>query len=121
MTIATMTTFSTAHIGLTAAVTGVISLPLAYWLLRPRSWLEAATVALVAAASVFLWRKSANMGQLNDDGLAPLSANDWLAPVLTYVFLGIYAALRPPAEPTRFGRLRALLTAVSFVVNVVTI
>jgi hypothetical protein len=116
-----MTTFSTAHISLTAAVTGLIALPLTYWLLRPRSWIEAGAVALVAAASVFLFRKSANMGQLNDDGLSPFSANDWLAPVLTYVSLGIYAAIRPPADPVRFGRLRALLTAVSFVVNVVTI
>lgn len=116
-----MTTFTNAHIGLTAAVTGVISLPLAYWVLRPRSWTEAGAVALVAAASVFLWRKSANMGQLNDDGLSGFSANDWLAPVLTYVSLGIYAAVRPPAEPIPFGRMRALLTAVSLVVNVVTI
>jgi hypothetical protein len=116
-----MMTFSTPHIGLTAAVTGLISLPLAYWLLRPRSWVEAGAVALVAAVSVFLLRKSANMGPLNDDGLSGFSANDWLAPVVTYVSLGIYAALRPPTDPIRFGRLRALVTAVSLVVNVVTI
>jgi hypothetical protein len=102
-------------------VTGLISLPLAYWLLRPRSWLNTLLLALVTAASVFLWRKSANMGQLNDDGLPGFSANDWLAPMITYVFLGVYAAFRPPAEPRRFARLRALLTVVSLAVNVVTI
>jgi hypothetical protein len=114
-------TFSTAHIALTAVVTGLLAIPLTYWLLRPRHWIDVAAIALVTAASVFLWRKSANMGQLNDDGLSPLSANDWLAPVLTYVFLGVYAAFRPPADPQRFGRLRALLTVVSLVVNVATI
>jgi hypothetical protein len=78
-------------------------------------------VALVTAASVFLWRASANMPQLNEDGLPGFSANDWLAPVLTYVFLGVYATLRPPVEPARFARLWAVLTLVSLVVNVVTI
>jgi hypothetical protein len=114
-------TFSTGHIALTAVITGLLAIPLSYWLLRPRNWIDVLAIALVTAASVFLWRKSANMGQLNDDGLSPLSANDWLAPVLTYVFLGVYAALRPPADPQRFGRLRALLTVVSLVVNVATI
>jgi hypothetical protein len=114
-------TFSTAHIALTSAIAGLIAVPLTYWLLRPRNWIDIMAIALVTAASVFLWRKSANMGQLNDDGLNPFSANDWLAPVLTYVFLGIYAAFRPPADPQRFGRLRALLTIASLVVNVVTI
>lgn len=119
--IATGTTFSTTHIAATAAITGVLAAPLAYWLLRPRAWHDIAAVAIVTAAAVFLLRKSANMGQLNDDGLSPLSANDWLAAVLTYVFLGVYAALRPPKDAARFARLRALVTILSFVVNVVTI
>jgi hypothetical protein len=76
---------------------------------------------VVAAASVFLFRTSANMRQLNNDGLPPLSANDWLTPVLTYVLLGVYAALRPPADPAGFASLRAVLTVLSCVVNVVTI
>ena len=113
--------FSTSHIALTAGITGFFSIPLTYWLLRPRNWMDVVGIAVVTAASVFLWRKSANMAQLNDDGLSPLSANDWLAPVLTYVFLGVYAALRPPGDAQRFGRLRALLTILSLVVNVVTI
>jgi hypothetical protein len=119
--IATGTSFSVTHIALTAGLTGLLAAPLAYWLLRPRSWTEAAAIALVTAASVFLWRKSANMGQLNDDGLNPLSANDWLSPVVTYVFLSVYGALHRPADPARFARLRALVTILSFAVNVVTI
>jgi membrane protein implicated in regulation of membrane protease activity len=74
--VATGTAFSTTHIALTAALTGVLAIPLAYWLLRPRSWIDIVAIAVVTAASVFLWRKSAKMGQLNDDGLNPLSAND---------------------------------------------
>ena len=119
--IAAATTFSVAHIAVTAGLTGLLAVPLAYWLLRPRSWLDIATVALIATASVFLWRKSANMGPLNDDGLSPFSANDWLAPVLSYVSLGVYAALRPPADPKRYSRLRALVTILAFLVNVMAI
>jgi hypothetical protein len=76
---------------------------------------------LLSGMSVFLWRVSANMPQLNADGLPGFSANDWLAPVLTYVFLGAYAQLRPPADPRRYGQARALATIASLVVNVVTI
>jgi hypothetical protein len=118
---ATGTAFSTSHIALTAVITGLLTVPLTIWLTRTRSWIDILAIALVTAASVFLFRKSANMGQLNDDGLSPFSANDWLAPILTWVFLGIYAALRPPAEPARFAQLRASVTVLSFVVNVVTI
>jgi hypothetical protein len=49
------------------------------------------------------------------------SANDLLAPAMTYVLLGIYASLRPPRDPVRFAVLRALITRISLVVNVVTI
>jgi hypothetical protein len=70
---------------------------------------------------VFFWRKSANMPQLNDDGLPPFSANDWLAPVLTYVVLSIYASLRRQSLDRRFALARALAVLLAFVVNVVTI
>jgi hypothetical protein len=76
---------------------------------------------VLAAASVFLFRISANMPQLNDDGLPGFSANDWLAPVATFVFLSVYADLRQPADPRRFGEVRALATVASLIVNVVTI
>ena len=107
--IATGTSFSVTHIALTAGLTGLLAAPLAYWLLR-HHWTEVVAIAIVTAASVLLWRKSANMGQLNDDGLNSLSANDWLAPVVTYVFLSVYGALRRPADAARFARLKALVT-----------
>lgn len=50
-----------------------------------------------------------------------VSANDALAPVVTYVTLGMYASLRPPTDTRRFEQLRVALAAVVFVVNVVAI
>jgi hypothetical protein len=41
--------------------------------------------------------------------------------MLTYVGLGLYAAVRKSADDSDVQRVRVLLTFVSFVVNVVTI
>lgn len=86
-----------------------------------RAWPDVVAVAVLAAGSVFLWRISANMPQLNSDGLPGFSANDWLAPVATYLFLTVYADLRPPADPRRYGQARALAVLASLAVNVITI
>lgn len=48
------------------------------------------------------------MPQLNDDGLPGFSANDWLSPVITSAFIGVYARLRPPADAVRFNQTWAL-------------
>lgn len=113
--------FSVSQIAFTTVVVGVISFPLALWLLRPRSWLFAAAVTLVAMAATFGWRLCANMPQLNNDGVPGYSANDLAAPMFTYVLLGIVAAVQPPTDPVRYGRVRALLAAVALAVNVITI
>ena len=83
--------------------------------------IESAVVGLLLFGAVFLWRKSANMPQLNSDGLSPFSANDWLAPVVTFVVLGLYRSVRRLEQERRFAQVRAMATAVAFVVNVVTI
>jgi hypothetical protein len=70
---------------------------------------------------VLLWRWSANMPHLNDDGLPGFSANDWAAPILVYIFLSLYADLRPPADPRRYNQTRALAFVASLAVNVITI
>lgn len=114
-------TFGAAHITLTAVITGVLALTAAMWRLPRSAWPDIAAIAILSTASVLLWRWSANMSQLNDDGLAGFSANDWAAPVLTYVFLGLYAGLRPPADPRRYNQARALAFLVSLAVNVITI
>ncbi len=113
--------FSHAHIVVTAAVTGLLALAAAWWRLPRADWAGTAVIAVLSAASVYLWRASANMPQLNSDGLPGFSANDWLAPAITYLFLGVYAQARPPADPRRYGQARALATIASLAVNVITI
>ncbi|MFD2415592.1 hypothetical protein [Amycolatopsis pigmentata] len=114
-------TFGAGHIALTAAITGVLALAAAAWRLPRKAWLDVVAVGVLAAASVFLWRISANMPQLNSDGLPGFSANDWLAPALTYLFLTTYADLRPPPDPRRDRQTRALAVLASLAVNVITI
>lgn len=115
-------TFGTAHILLTAAITGVLVFGVAVWRLPRGQWREALVVAVLAGVSVFVWRLSANKPQLNEDGmLQKFSANDWAAPVLTYVVLGGYADLRRPVDERRYRQVRALATLVSLAVNVITI
>jgi hypothetical protein len=114
--------FSTAHIAATAAITGALALVAGVLVLgRRRGLAESLAIAILSAGAVFLWRKSANMPQLNDDGLSPFSANDWLAPVVTYVVLGMYASVRRVGNDRRFAQARTLAVLAAFVVNVVTI
>ena len=114
--------FTTSHIAATAAITGGLSFVVAVLVLgRHTGLVESVAIGLLAAATVFLWRKSANMPQLNADGLNGFSANDWLAPTITFVVLALYAALRQPPNLPRFARAGALAVLVAFFVNVVTI
>ena len=122
MTAAAVDVFSRAHIALTAVVTGILAAAIGWWRFTDRRrLLEALIVGLLAAAAVFLWRASANMPQLNRDGLEGFSANDWLAPVIVYVVLSVYAALNPPNDPQRFAQARAGATIAAFAINVITI
>ena len=116
--------FPVWHIGLTALIGAAVSFGLL--LIRGKSSgampsREAAAVSLVVGLSIIAWRLAGNVAQLNDDPIPPFSPNDLLCPVITYVFLGVYAAFRPPADRARWERARALLNIVSLVVNVVTI
>jgi hypothetical protein len=114
--------FTTSHIAATAAVTGGLSFVGALLILGRRTGhVESLAIGLLAAAAVFLWRKSANMPQLNTDGLNGFSANDWLAPTITFVVLALYGALRQPPNLRRFARACALAVLVAFFVNVITI
>jgi hypothetical protein len=113
--------FSTIHILLTAAITSGVALVIGFWRLPPAQWLDILAIVVLSGAAVFLWRLSANMPQLNDDGLPGYSANDWAAPALTYLFLSVYADLRAPADPRRYRQARALATLGALAVNVITI
>ncbi len=115
---ASVGTFSTTHIALTAAISAVLALAFAAWRL-PRAMLaDQLAVGVLTFAAVLL---SANMPQLNQDGLNMFSANDWLAPVLTYVVLAGYADFRSPAQAQRFAQARAFAAVAALAVNVITI
>ncbi len=117
-------TFPIEWIALTAAVACAASFVVLLAINRLEPLLptgESALVALVAGLSVLAWRYTANIPSLNDDSMPPFSPNDLLCPLLTYVFLGIYAAFRRAPDSSRWERARALLTVVSFVVNVIVI
>ncbi|WP_225728763.1 MULTISPECIES: hypothetical protein [unclassified Nocardia] len=118
---ATDPVFSHAHILFTAVVTAAITAPFAVWRLGRAGWIDIVGVTIVTGAATWLWRTSANLPQLNTDGLPGFSANDWLAPVLTYVLLSLYAALRPPRDLHRYNQIRAIAVLVSLAVNVITI
>jgi hypothetical protein len=114
--------FSTGHIALTGVISGVLSAAFALvWLRDEHRIIDSAALGLLSAVAVFLLRKSANMPQLNNDGLSGFSANDWLAPAVTWVFLGVYGVLRPPTEPRRYEQARAVATVIALAVNVFTI
>jgi hypothetical protein len=114
-------TFSTLHITATALLVALFALAAGAWRLPRRHWPDLLVVAALSGGAVFLSRMSANMPQLNDDGLNGFSANDWAAPVLTYLALSVYADLRPPPDPARYRQTRALTALLALVINVVTI
>jgi len=105
-------------IALTAAIAATIGVVILRWRYRALSWRETAVVALIVGISVLGWRLSGNIPMLNTDPIAGLSPNDWICPVVTYVCLGLYAALRPPADTPRWTQVRALLTIGAFAANV---
>ena len=113
--------FTTIHIAATAAISGGIALVLSAAILRRRTPEDTVANGVLAFVAVFLWRKSANMPQLNDDGLAPFSANDWLAPMTTLMLLALYGAVRQPRDMGRFARACAAAVVVAFAVNVIAI
>jgi len=90
-----------------------------WWRLRATYPGEAIIVAALSGGAVFAWRISANMPQLNDDGIPLFSANDWAAPMLVYVSLGCYAGLCPPADNRMFAQVRAALTIIALAVILV--
>jgi hypothetical protein len=118
--------FSATQILLSAAVGAVASLvALALygrWAKEAAfAWAEATGIAVIVGLSILLWRAAGNTPALNEDPIPLVSPNDVLCPVLTYVCLGLGAGLRRPVQRPDWPRVRALLTIVSFVVNVVTI
>lgn len=113
-------TFTHAHIAATAVTTGVVCAVIGAWRLAGQRRVGL-VAGVLAGFAVYLLRASANLPQLNNDGIQGFSANDWLAPALVFVVLSVYADLFPPADPRRFAQVRAAAAIVAFAVNVVTI
>lgn len=116
--------FPFAHIALTAAITAGAAL-LVLVVLRLRftklSLVDGLLISVVVGLSVLVWRSAGNTGALNNDPIPAVSPNDVLCPLVTYLFIGFYAAFRRPVDSVRFEQARVLLTLVSFAVNVITI
>jgi len=97
--------FPLAHIALTAAITAGVAL-LVLVILHTRfkglALLDGLLVSLVAGVSVLVWRSAGNTGALNNDSIPAVSPNDVLCPLVTYLFIGFYAAFRRPLDATRF-------------------
>ena len=116
-----MTVFPVWHIALTALVAAIASLVLLRWRFSDISAREAILVSIVVGVSVLGWRLAGNVGPLNEDPIPPVSPNDVLAPMATYVLLGVYAGFRYRTAPARWSLIAASLVVTSLVVNVVVI
>src|SRR5437764_13897302 len=101
--------FSLSSIALTSGVMAGVSLLLLFGarsFFKIRSPAEIILIALVAGFSVLAFRVSANTTILNTDPIPAISPNDILCPVMTYVFLGVYGALRYPRYDRGFEQVR---------------
>ena len=111
--------FSATQIVVCALVGAVATVALAKT--RGRDLRPSVELAVVVGLSILLWRFAGNTATLNDDPVPWVSPNDVLCPVITYVVLGAYGALRRQTSEAGWPMLRVLLTIVSLVVNVLTI
>ena len=115
--------FSLTQIAVCAAASGILSV-VALTLAPPADgpWLRRALpLAIVVALANLVWRAAANTSVLNDDPMPFVSPNDVLAPVFTYVCLGLYGGVSDAARQIGWPRSRLILTVVSLIANVVTI
>jgi hypothetical protein len=119
-------TFSFGQIALSALIGAVLSFVVVWsygrWSKEAAlTATESVIIAVLVGLSILVWRLAGNTPPLNDDPIAFVSPNDVLCPVLTYVILGLYAGVRRAGDRPGWGRVRALLTITSLIVNVVTI
>src|ERR671938_32810 len=97
--------FPLVHIALTAAITAGVALLVLVVLRTPFKAIrlsDCLLVALVVGLSVIVWRSAGNTGALNNDPIPGVSPNDVLCPLMTYLFIGFYAAFRRPVDSIRF-------------------
>lgn len=116
-----MSVFPAWQIALDALVASITSLVILRWRFPEINAREALGVALVVGVSVLGWRAACNVGVLNDDPIPPISPNDVLAPIATYVLASVYGAFRDASAWPGWPRALGWLVAISFLVNVVVI
>ena len=119
-------TFSFGQIALSALIGAVLSFVVVWFYGRwskeaALTVAESVIIAVLVGLSVLVWRLAGNTQPLNEDPIPLVSPNDVLCPVLTYVILGLYGDVRRGVDRPSWGRVRALLTITSLIVNVVTI
>lgn len=73
------------------------------------------------SGSFTAWPTEAKTWSLNDDPIPPISPNDMLTPIATYVLINVYAAFRDASAWPGWPRAVGLLVAIAFVVNVAII
>jgi hypothetical protein len=108
-------------VSVTASIAGVLGLLLLRWRFKAIPLREAILMAALVSVSVMVWRLSGNIPVLNDDPIGGLSPNDFICPVVSYVFLSLYLDLRQPPETKSRFRARAWLVIIVFLANVFTI
>ena len=117
--------FSLTQVLISTAVGAVLAYLVAVlyarWAKSPISTIDTLLIAVTVGISILLWREAGNTQPLNDDPIPIVSPNDVLCPVITYVSLGMLVAFRTTIAGPQWPRLRATLTLLSLVVNVVTI
>jgi hypothetical protein len=117
--------FSLTQITLSTIVGMVLSyvvvLLYARWTKTQVNVADSVLIALTVGFSILLWRTAGNTQSLNDDPIPVVSPNDVLCPVVTYVSFSLLAAFRTTLASSHWARMRALLTLLSLVVNIVTI
>lgn len=99
-------TFSALHIGATALIAALIALPVSYWSLRPRRWLNAGGISIVVAIATIGWRLPANMPQLNSDGVTgfrPTTFSHPLSPTFCLVSMRACADRTAQSSSTYSG------------------
>ena len=106
---------------LTASIAAVLGLALLRWRFKSMRLREVVLMTVLVSLSIMAWRLSGNVSVLNDDPIGGLSPNDFICPLVSYVFLSLYLDVRQPEPASTWIQARASLVVIVFVVNVFTI
>lgn len=111
------------RISFTAALAALATLLLLALHRHPsaRAWLNDLGVTLLVGATTLLMRVIANTPVLNDDPFGVLSPNDLICPVVVFLVLRAYGALRHRDNGDDWEQRLVHVAIIVFAVNVLTI